>query len=132
MACQDQIDRFLALEQWFASPLGKHIAQAFDAELAHLKQLLHGDIMLQLGNSSENLWLSSLRFQHKWLAMTHLDPNRSTLVTKLNQLPLDRDSVDCIIAPLTLEAFTHLENPVDEWDRVLKPMGYLVFWGLIP
>ncbi|KTD52418.1 methyl-transferase [Legionella rubrilucens] len=132
LACQDPIDRFRALEQWFASPLGKDIAQAFDTELAHLKQLLHGEIMLQLGSGSENLWFSSLRFQHKWLAMTHFDPNKATLVTKLNQLPLDRDSVDCIIAPLALEAFTHLENPIDEWDRVLKPMGYLVFLGINP
>lgn len=130
--CQDQINRFIALEQWFASPLGNDIAEAFDAELAHLKHLLHGDIMLQLGSGSENLWFPSLRFQHKWLATPHCDLNKTTLVTKLNQLPLDRDSIDCLVAPLTMDAFSQQENPIDEWDRVLKPMGYLVLLGINP
>ncbi len=47
-------------------------------------------------------------------------------------LPFKRDSIDCILAPLTLQCFNLNKNPIDEIDRVLKPMGYLVIFGTNP
>ncbi|HVT62817.1 MAG TPA: methyltransferase, partial [Legionellaceae bacterium] len=47
-------------------------------------------------------------------------------------LPIDRESMDCIIAPLTMEAARRDKNPLDELDRVLRPMGYLIFLGINP
>jgi hypothetical protein len=52
------------------------------------------------------------------------------LVTALNRLPLNRDSVDCILAPLTMNVLD--ESLLDEMDRVLKSMGHLIFFGINP
>lgn len=131
LSFQEQQNRFETLNQWFSSSLGQHVAQAFSRELAHLKNLLHGNILLQLGNCDNNQWLNCLRFQHKWLAAAWTEPHQTTFCSNFNQLPLDRDCIDCLIAPLTLEAFT-AKNPLDEIDRVLKPMGYVVFFGINP
>lgn len=51
----------------------------------------------------------------------------STIITSYTQLPLDRNSIDCVIVPFAMEAFSHQKNPIDEIDRVLKPMGYAIF-----
>ena len=53
-------------------------------------------------------------------------------MSSLVQLPLDNHSVDCVVAPLMLEAFPYLQNPLDEVDRILKPMGYIIFYGINP
>lgn len=132
MSLTEQASSFLDLDTWFNSPLGEHVAQAFNDELSHLSPLLYGDILLQLGSCGDNNWRHLFRFQHKWLATPFKDNNKTTFSTKLNQLPLDRSCIDCIIAPLTLDAFSFDTGPLDEIDRVLKPMGYVVFLGVTP
>ena len=59
-------------------------------------------------------------------------PEKSSLIGSLTMLPIERDSIDCVIAPLSLEAFTQGKNPIDEIDRVLKPMGHVIFLGINP
>lgn len=132
MSYQDQIGRFHTLDEWFASPLGQSVAQAFTTELSYLKKLLFGGILLQLGNCAANEWFEHLRFQHKWLVSPMVDTNKITFCANFMHMPLDRDCVDCIVAPLTLDAFTSKKNPLDEIDRILKPMGYVVFIGINP
>ncbi|STX29097.1 methyl-transferase [Legionella beliardensis] len=130
MSLEEQQYKFQALNEWFSTEQGIKIAQAFFSELAPLKDLLHGDTLLQLGSCGDNLFFSELRFQHKWLATPYISSS-STVITLLNQLPLDRDSVDCIIVPFTLEALA-IKSPIDEIDRVLKPSGYAIFLGVNP
>ncbi|WP_172597030.1 class I SAM-dependent methyltransferase [Legionella spiritensis] len=132
MSYQVQINSFSALDEWFVTPLGRNVAKAFVTELSHLSLLLHGDILLQLGSGGENLWLENLLFQHKWLATPQWNSQVTTFACKLNQLSLDRNSVDCVVAPLTMEAFPAFQKPLDEIDRVLKPMGHIVFLGINP
>ncbi|ASQ45877.1 class I SAM-dependent methyltransferase [Legionella clemsonensis] len=131
MPFENHENRFQALRNWFLSDQGRHVGQAFTDELAPLAEFLHGETLLQLGDCGDNLWLHSLHYSHKWLASPYFNPS-SSLITTFNSMPLDRNSVDCIIAPLTMEAFTHKKNPIDEMDRVLKPMGYIVFLGINP
>ncbi|MFC3907557.1 class I SAM-dependent methyltransferase [Legionella dresdenensis] len=130
MSLIDQQNRFRALDQWYKSEAGCKVYEAINAELAYLKQLLHGDIILQLGSSGDTPFSMQFRYQHYWLASVTPEP-QTTLLTNLNQLPLDRNSVDCIVAPLIWEAFPE-KNPIDEIDRVLKPSGYIVFIGINP
>lgn len=132
MPYKEQISRFCALDKWFISPLGMNVAKAFDLELSHIKQLLHGNIMLQLGSCGDNLWYHNLRFQRKWMVTPQNNASKSLFLSMLDKLPLDRDSVDCVIAPLTIEAFAPQSNLLDEIDRILKPMGYVVFLGINP
>lgn len=131
LSFEAQKTRFCALEHWFSSPQGIDTGDFFVTELAHLQDILYGDILLQLGNYGNNLWLQKLHYAHKW-CVTPFVNSSSTFFTSFNQLPVDRNSIDCVIAPLIMEAFSHQKNPIDEIDRILKPMGYVVFFGINP
>lgn len=131
MSCDEEKNRLRALDDWFLSPQGSRVGKEFSTKLNHFNEFLHGETLVQLGNAGENLWFNQLRFLHKW-RITPYSHYSSTVIASLNQLPFDRHSVDCILAPLTLEAFPRNANPIDEIDRVLKPMGYVVFIGFNP
>ncbi|MCA0403124.1 MAG: class I SAM-dependent methyltransferase [Proteobacteria bacterium] len=123
--------RFQALDHWFDSIQGIEIASAFGKEIDAFKDFMHGDILLQLGSAGDSPWLDKLRYRYKW----QLSPNRNdknTVLSSCNQMALNRNSVDAIISPLSMSAFNHHKNPIDEIDRVLKPGGFAVFFGINP
>lgn len=126
-----QKTRFRALDNWFTKPQGLDLAEFFSGELTHLHELLHGETLLQLGSCGKNPWLPALHYSHKWLA-TLYPLHSTTLISSYNQLPIDRNSIDCVIAPLVIEAFTGSKSPLDEIDRILKPSGQVVFFGINP
>lgn len=120
------------MDEWFHSSQGIRAAKAFSEELLTFKDQLRGHRLLQLGHCGDNIWLPSLNYQHKLIVSPCVEHDSTSVIALVNQLPFDRDSVDCIIAPFTYEAFSLEKNPIDELDRILKPMGYLVFWGINP
>jgi|GEM_PF-1165154 len=126
-----QESMFQALDEWFVSEQGERVANAFLAEVTALKPLLYGDTMVQLGACGNNAVFRSLRYLHKTL-ISPVMTTSTNLVSSLTQLPLASNSVDCVIAPLTLNAFSNEKNPIDEIDRILKSMGYVVFLGVNP
>ena len=132
MLLDEQANKYRALNHWFNSPQGMYVANAIAAELAPVSEHLHGNKLLQLGCCGDNYWLSLLKYRHKWLVSPCSIPQQSSLISSLTMLPVKRDSIDCVIAPLTLEAFSHAKNPIDEIDRVLKPLGYVIFVGINP
>lgn len=131
MSFDAQKSRFRALDNWFNSPQGIDLGGAIASELAHLNEFLHGETLLQLGHCGAESWLKDLHYTHKWRATPYIHSS-STLISSYTQIPIDRNSVDCVIAPLVMEAFSHHKNPIDEIDRILKPMGYAVFLGINP
>lgn len=131
MLIEKQITHFHKLDQWFTSDHGLQVAAAFTAEIAKFKDKLNGEILLQLGNCGANPWLSCLRYQRKWLMSPYMD-ERTNLAASMHQFPLDRNSIDCILAPLTMSAFPLAKSPLDEIDRILKPMGHVIFIGINP
>ncbi len=128
----EQAPIYHSLDEWFLQPQGHHVAKAFAAELMQIKGQFSGQNLLQLGSCGENIWLSTLKFRHKWLVSPCIVPKKTSLVSSLTLLPVDRDSIDCVIAPLTFEAFGGGKNPIDEIDRILKPMGHVIFFGINP
>ncbi len=132
MILDEQAAKYRALNDWFKTPQGIRASLAFASELKAPSELFSGERLLQLGNCGDNLWLSELHFRTKWLVSPYEGAHKTALVASLTALPIDRSSVDCVIAPLTMEAFTQDKNPLDEIDRVLKPMGYAVFFGINP
>lgn len=119
------------LEKWFLTDSGSNVMQAFLDELNPIEDLLHGETLLQFGSFGNRSFSHNLGFFHKW-TVTPYERANSNLISFFNQLPIDRDSVDCVIAPLTLEAFNNKDNLINEIDRILKPMGYVVFFGINP
>lgn len=132
MNLDEHAKKYLALDQWFNTLQGTCVAQAFADEIMCFNSQLRGDRLLQLGHCAHNPWLAPLKYHRKMIISPCSNQKGTTVTTLFNQLPFDRDSIDCIIAPLTFEAFSFDKNPLDELDRVLKPMGYIVFWGVNP
>lgn len=132
MLIGQQIIQFQALNKWFQTPLGEVLGQEFSGELEQVKEYLKGECLLQLGQCGDNLWLNQLKFERKWIASPFLGEQPGSLKTSLIQLPLKRNTVDCVIAPLTLEPFGLSMRLIDEIDRILKPMGYVILLSLNP
>lgn len=132
MILDEQVIKYHALDNWFKTPQGMRVGHAFASELKGPAALLSGKRLLQLGNCGDNPWLSALKFNHKWFVTPCETLQKTAIVASLTSLPIDRSSIDCVIAPLTLDAFGHEKNPLDEIDRILKPMGYVVFLGMNP
>lgn len=128
----EQANIYRALDSWFMTPQGHRVAHAFLSEFMPVNDQINGQTLLQLGSCGENIWLPNFKFRDKWIINPCVIPQKTSTVASLTMLPLERDSIDCIIAPLTLEAFERAKNPIDEIDRVLKPMGYVIFIGINP
>lgn len=129
---EQQRKQFHALDQWFKTPLGLSVAKECTQQLLLVKECLGGETLLQLGHCGDNPWLEILNFNHHWIASPLLVKNSTHLSCSFSQLPLDRNSVDCVIAPLALEPFNQGNRLLDEIDRILKPMGYVIFLSINP
>lgn len=120
------------MNEWFLTPLGEKIIQEFLEQFNLVKSYLKGERLVQLGSCADNPWLNELDFNHKWIiSPLHLDANQS-LQCSFNQIPLCRDSVDTVLVPLSMEPSSNYLTLIDEIDRILKPMGYVVFLSLNP
>lgn len=124
----------LSLDAWFFSPLGQRVSNAFKMHLQELpeslKMQMRGNYLLQLGAGGENLWLDALQYRQKWVVSPAFKTKSVHLMSTLKKLPLDSMSMNCVVSPLTLEGVDWNEHPLDEVDRVIKPMGYWVIFGI--
>jgi hypothetical protein len=129
---EQQMKQYRALNKWFQTPLGLFVAHEFAANLESVQKYLTGEFLLQLGNCGDNIWLKKFKFDHQWVVSPFALSNKIQLESELNLLPLNRNSVDCVFAPLTLEPFNDNYSLIDEIDRVLNPMGYVVLMCINP
>lgn len=127
-----QRHRYRALDDWFRTSQGHHLGKSFAVQLARFEAYLRGNILLQLGLCGDNAWLDALLFHQKYILAPYLGAPDTNLVGSPQTLPFHRNSIDTIIAPMTCEIFGRDKHPLDEIDRVLKPMGYVVFLGFNP
>jgi hypothetical protein len=132
-----RVEAFQALDHWFLTPQGKAVSDAFVEQLAQLGdlvQLMRGELLLQLGNCGEHPWLNLLHYSEKCIVAPHVSVRPALHTMHVlgipKYLPFDQDSIDCIVSPLTLDTYHWPHHPIDEIDRVLKPMGYLVIFGV--
>ncbi|MDP3269101.1 MAG: methyltransferase domain-containing protein [Legionella sp.] len=132
MVIEQQTKQYSALNKWFKTPLGEVVAHEISTQFDPVSNFLKGETLLQLGSCGENLWLNSLDFEHKWIVSPFSLDSTISIECGLNQLPLNRNSLDCVIVPLALEPFGNRLNLIDEIDRILKPMGFVVFLSINP
>lgn len=123
---------YQTVDNWFYSPQGAWAGKLFAAALDPFAETLQGSVLLQMGSCGTNPWLETLHFYRKWIASPYFSSQPGHIITSLTQIPLDRNSVDCILAPLTMETLGQYDHILDEMDRILKPMGHLVIFGLNP
>jgi hypothetical protein len=125
--------KYRALANWFDTPLGMRVALSFSNEIQALREEISGQSLLQLGSFGDNEWLSLLHFRKKWIATPYRNiKKKASVYSSFSNLPLRQESIDCILAPFALEAFSLQKKPLDELDRILKPMGYIIFFGINP
>ena len=129
---EQQKKQFHALHEWFQTALGLSVTDEFRKQLVPVLEYLKGDTLVQLGHCAGNTWLDDFSFNNKWIVSPFYTKDKNTLVSSFNQIPIQRNSLDCVIAPLTIEPFDNSINVFDEIDRILKPMGYVVFLCLNP
>ncbi|BCA95708.1 methyltransferase [Legionella antarctica] len=132
MLIEQQIIQYRALDEWFDSSLGSFVANEFSNQLKSVNDYLRGETLLQLGNCGDNPWLSTLNFKRKWIAAPLFLSNAINLECSFNQIPLSRNSLDCVVAPLTLEPYGSSLSLIDEIDRILKPMGFIILLSINP
>ncbi len=132
MLIEQQKKQYTALNRWFQSALGEAVTQECIKQFAPLHEYLKGDSLLQLGSCGDNLWLDAFGFKNKWIASPIAVHEHTDLACSFYQLPLNRNSIDCLIAPLTLEPFFNASVLIDEIDRVLTAMGYVILISFNP
>ncbi|OYV54583.1 MAG: hypothetical protein B7X00_01200 [Legionella sp. 21-45-4] len=132
MSLDDQKTKYRALDDWFRTPQGTHVANDFALHVALVADMLYGSTVLQLGNCGNNTALSRLPFKRKWVVSPCLDAMGTHVISSVKSVPFARHSVDCVFAPFAMEIVGWDNSPLDEIDRVLKPMGHLILFGMNP
>lgn len=128
----EQAIKYRIMHTWFKTTQGARLAEAFSEELFIFKDVLRGQSLIQLGSCGDNPWLSSRSYRNQWILSPERAVNSIHLASSLHNLPFEKHSIDCVLAPLTLEAFNDQTKLLDEIDRVLKPMGYVILFGINP
>lgn len=127
----NKINQYKSLSAWFQTPLGHFIEHEFLLYLHALEINFKGEHLIQLGGQMDNSWLTKLDYRSKWIISTY-ESSEADLISDYANLPIAKQSVDCVVAPLTLEPLNFNHNLVDEIDRILKPMGYLILLSINP
>ncbi len=102
------------------------------ARILGVSDRLRGTHVLQIGGCGNNPWLKNLPFRRHWLLTPCADDTEASIVSSINALPFERGSVDCVIAPFTMEMSAPDKRIIHEIDRILKPMGHIIFIGINP
>lgn len=122
------------MEHWFTQTPGQFLLEAESAILSNLLPRLFGYHLLQMGGTSDNLWLRDCRIPHR----IHLSPmcpcnfDGSCIVGSFNNLPLAADSIDVIFLPHVLEFADQPEIILQQTYDALTPEGYIVILGFHP
>lgn len=131
MQLNNQLNPEDALNQWLCSPQGLNVLQHLGRELIHMDRFLYGTHMLQLGLCEHVTWRASVHFPCAWV-VSPVFCKKCTLIASNQALPFADSSIDCILAPFSMELCRQKKILMDEIDRVLKPMGYVIFFGVNP
>lgn len=134
-----------ALESWYARHRGDELCDSFRARLQPVLDLAFGYHILQLGPLPARNLIANSPINHRILAAASAGgaglerpggpPGASGAPTMLchgDELPLESDSMDMIVAFHALEFDQHPHGCLREMQRVLRPHGHLIVVGFNP
>ncbi|MFN2289084.1 MAG: class I SAM-dependent methyltransferase [Chromatocurvus sp.] len=119
------------LETWYARDAGERLFAEISLRSRPLLDIAFGYHSLQLGPLPQRSLLDSSRINHRIVAAGSDDAG-ATLACDCDELPLESDSVDAIIALHALEFCANPHNSLREMQRVLTPHGHLLIIGFNP
>ncbi len=127
----DCIDILSELESWYARESGQYLLEATRAAIQDLLDTSFGYHILQLGVSGGRPLCQGSPINHRLYCAERLGEGVG-LVAEPDELPLDSDSVDAIIAHHCLEFAANPHQVLREIQRVLTPQGQLLVVGIQP
>ncbi len=127
----DCIDILSELESWYTRDNGQYLLEATRAAMQDQLDTSFGYHILQLGVSGGRPLCQGSPINHRLYCAGHLAEGVG-LVAEPDELPLDSDSVDAIIAHHCLEFAANPHQVLREIQRVLTPQGQLLVVGFNP
>ena len=127
----DFIDISTELESWYARDSGQHLLARTRQTLERLLDTAFGYHILQLGSTRGHSLLDTSPINHRIYAADRAG-EAVTLVTDPEELPLESDSIDTIIAHHSLDFAARPHQVLREIQRILTPQGHLLIIGFNP
>lgn len=124
-------DIFNHLESWYGRDGGHYLLEATREATRDLLDTTFGYHILQLGLGGESPLCERSPINHRVYCADSARPG-VRLVADNDELPLDSDSVDAIVAHHCLEFSARPHEALREMQRVLTPQGQLVIIGFNP
>jgi SAM-dependent methyltransferase len=125
------IDILAELESWYARDAGQYLLAATRSTVQNLLDTSFGYHILQLGVSGIRPLCQGSPINHRLYCADRAGPGVG-LVAEPDELPLESDSIDAIIAHHCLEFASNPHQVLREIQRVLTPQGQLLVIGFNP
>lgn len=129
----DTKNAFKEMDDWFKTLAGNYLQQEIIANLKTIsfQPQISGPI-LQIGSCGSNPWLNQTPFQHAWLLNTFTD-KKNDVIAQPYQLPFVKESLQLVFLPFLFDLIEkELFTIVNEVDRILESMGYIIILGMNP
>lgn len=119
-----------SVRHWLATSLGAALLQRETRIVEEALDGIFGEHCLQLGQWGEsNLFLRHARTQRTWLIDEGAGDGRPAAIGQFHRLPVQDDSVDCVVLPHVLDYSDRPHAVLREVDRVLTAHGHVIILG---
>jgi len=119
-----------SVRQWLTSPLGDALVQQESRIVEEALDGIFGEQCLQLGLWGEsNTFLKNARTQRTALIDEGTSDGGPSAIGQFHRLPIQDDSIDCVLLPHVLDYSDRPHAVLREVDRVLTAHGHLVILG---
>jgi len=127
----ESIDILTQLESWYAQENGQYILDASHKAVSRLLETAFGYHVLQLGIGSGKRLCESSPINHHIYCNANATGNALLQATP-EELPLESDSIDLVVAHHCLEFSERPHQVLREIQRVLTPQGRVLLIGFNP
>ncbi len=124
-------DILVELESWYDRESTRHLHAALSGVIEPLLETAFGYHLLQIGHTRNQALYANSRIRH----CAYLAPSAGgavSLVAQHDELPVETDSVDVVIAHHALDFTRRPHEVLRELQRVLTPHGQLLVVGFNP
>jgi hypothetical protein len=128
---QDQ-KGFNAMQYWLTTPSGKSVALSISEKVNNVLSKIQGIDSLTIGIPPQCFNADFSRFNYNHYLSESIDPTKTNVVADYSKLPFKNGSIDCVFAPFTLELVENRTDTLEEIDRILSPMSYVILVGVNP
>ncbi len=120
-----------ALEHWYSRESGQYLLSKQRDRVAQLLETAFGYHILQLGVTRDHTLIDGSRINHHVYAAA-CPGGRVSLLCTGDEIPLESDSVDVLVAHHAVEFSDNPHQSLREMHRVLAPQGRLILLGFNP